>query len=87
MGCAGPIICIFQTVLKIYISISCYISTNNSIHRKGFDKGRLLSLKVPAFLGSDFSPSKANETAGCLSFCDWCQAVRACANMLVLLFL
>jgi hypothetical protein len=31
MGCAGPIICIFQTVLKMYINISFYISSNKSI--------------------------------------------------------
>jgi len=30
MGCAGPIICIFQAVMKMYINISFYISTNNS---------------------------------------------------------
>jgi len=31
MGCAGPIICIFKTVLKVRININFYTSSNDSI--------------------------------------------------------
>jgi hypothetical protein len=81
MGCACPVICIFQPVLKKYINISFYIPTKNLIDLGKIRYSPVASSECDCFFGSHFSPSTASGTTGCLSSCVWYQVVDSCANM------
>jgi hypothetical protein len=88
MSHVGPTVCIFQAVLNMYMNISYYIISNNLIDLgKGSVYLGCFSWTRLPFIRSDILPSKVSWTAGCLSLCNWCQAVKACANMSVLMFL